>query len=167
MWILPVSSWAWKASVRFLFGFSPCFVDPEPETARFRLTWSRVGCILMHLPAEEVQQDAPYAVILDILVFLRAFLAAAEPRWGTRFSRFRTNPSTSCWATVKHSYRACSARCGKKDARRFCHGLFQNEQRGGTRRSRPPPNTFILHSAFCICFPMDWARSPARSASVR
>jgi len=27
--------------------------------------------------------DLPYTVIHDILVFLRAFLAAAEPRWAT------------------------------------------------------------------------------------
>jgi len=29
-----------------------------------------------------------YTVILDILVFLRAFLAAAEPRWATAFFVF-------------------------------------------------------------------------------
>ena len=33
-----------------------------------------------------------------------------------------TYPSTSCWATVKRPYGACSARYGKKDARRFCPG---------------------------------------------
>ncbi len=48
---------------------------------------------------------------------------------------------SSCWATVRRPYEACSARYGKKDARRFCHGP------GRTSRVQRPLHQLLLHSS--------------------